>query len=89
MNRKRNTFVVRCAAAGFFIAAGLYVYGGYLTRHRQATDSAVALILRHPSFSTDRAAGIQGLIGWLFIGVLNATSCAVVGAGISEKLELK
>ncbi len=89
MNTKRNKFVVRCAVAGFFIAAGLYAYGSYLSSHRQATDSAVALILRHPSFGTDRAAGMQGLIGWLLIGALNTASCALVGAGISEKLQQK
>jgi hypothetical protein len=74
-------FAVGFAITGFAIGAVLCAYTFYVTSsHCPPSFAAMAL---------DNAGVVGGLIGWLFISLMNAVLYGAIGLGFGLKVEKK
>jgi hypothetical protein len=88
-------FAIGFATTGFAIGAVLCVYTFYVTssHYKGGPPSPILyLLLCPPSFAAmalDNAGVVGGLIGWLFISLMNAALYGAIGLGFGLKVEKK
>jgi hypothetical protein len=91
--RTRTKFALGFAMTGFLIGVGLCAYTFYvISSHYKGPppSAAVYLVLCPFSFASlalDNAGVVGGLVGWLFISIMNAAFYGVLGLGIGERVE--
>ena len=91
--KTRTRFAFGFGVTGFLIGAALYAYTFYVTSSHYKGGSpptALYLVLCPASFfamALDNAGVVGGLIGWLFISLMNAALYGAIGLEVGERVE--